>query len=271
MFKMFLRKIKNIFRSRSRAHQEDVRRSGDDSTETSTGTLWIPFAENVHRSEGIKMRSRGEYKRNESQGLVVHFHAGWHVAKSWISKLNPFPKIQYVMVGFEAMAREYALRCCESGKKNGYNFLVMDVLGNIYQSRPLNKWGYHAGKSKWKGMYAVSDEFAGIEILNPGKLKKRNGKLYTWFDQEIPVNQARKVRGGDGQQAGWYCAFTVEQEKALVKLVEWMDENLTNFSIDNVVGHDEVAPNRKNDPGGALSLSMPKFRAALKGQGEFRF
>ena len=56
--------------------------------------------------------------------------------------------------------------------------------------------GYYGG---------LNDDFIGIEINNPGKLKERNGKLYTDFDLEVPRDQARYVTyEAHGCPTGWY-------------------------------------------------------------------
>jgi len=51
----------------------------------------------------------------------------------------------------------------------------------------------------------------------------------------------------------------------LFKLLRWLEYNGNGiFKLDFVLGHDEVAPSRKNDPGGSLSMTMPEFRKKLK-------
>ena len=88
----------------------------------------------------------------------------------------------------------------------------------------------------------------------------------TWFKKVIPVKEVRKVKARDNMVAGYYQAFTSEQEKALVDLCLYLDSTYESFSLDNVLGHDEVAPGRKNDPGGSLSMTMPEFRQFLKAE-----
>ena len=267
--------FKNTFSSRRR---DDVARLPDDTHVDTTSDdefqnyetgyrVWLPMAENIHKTEDIKMRTRGEYAFGYPRGLVVHFTAGWHVHKSWIAKLNPFPKLNSMIAGLEAQARTYALRTAKGGVKNGYNFLVMDVLGNVYQSRPLDKWGYHAGKSYWKGLgYSVSQDIAGVEILNPGRLDKKGDKFYTWFKQEIPADQVRHIEDPLHGERGYYCMYTADQEEALKKLIVEMYKcspivkGRPVFEINNVVGHHEVSPKRKSDPSGSLSMSMQALR-----------
>lgn len=279
MIRKFFMWLKNKFSTR---RQDDMARlpsddhvdaTPDDAYENfPTGyKVWLPSAENIHQTEDIKMRTRGEYAFGYPRGLVVHFTAGWHVHKSWISKLNPFPKLQARLQGIKKMSRDYALRTAKGGVKNGYNFLVMDILGNVYQSRPMDKWGYHAGKSYWQGVgYSVSQDFAGVEILGPGRLDKKGDKYFTWFNQEIPADQVRYIEDPVHGDKGYYAMFTAEQEESLKKLIVEMYncspivKGKPVFDIDNVAGHHEVSPGRKNDPCGSLSMPMKQLRAEVK-------
>ena len=65
------------------ANLPEPRKDGDDYKS------WIDGAENIHATENIKMRSRGEFRFGYTEGLVVHFHSGWHLPKG--IHLNPFP------------------------------------------------------------------------------------------------------------------------------------------------------------------------------------
>jgi len=263
-------KIKRWFRNLNRDHQDDIDRTVNDDLiperHPTSYKVWIPNAENIHKTENIKMRTRGEYDKGFPKGLVVHWTSGWMLPKKIFP--DPFPRLNQGTSKLKKMARKYALRTAKGGTKNGYNFLIMDVLGNIYQSRPLTKWGFHAGKSYWSSVgHSVSNDFAGIEILNPGKLDRIDGKFYTWFKQEIPKELVRVAQEGDGYvHNGFYCMYTREQEMALKtlcrQLLEMSPHNI--FKIDNIVGHDEVAPNRKSDPGGSLSMNMKEFRKSIR-------
>jgi len=276
--KSILSWIRSLFRKKSPTHIEDEVRTVDDShlpvslpIPTRDGDeykVWIPFAENAHKTEGIKMRSRGEYSEGYPKGLVVHFNSGWHLKRG--THLRPFP-ITNIGLGIAKMARRYGLQTLSGGLKNGYLFLSMDVLGKIYQSRPLTKWGYHAGKSYWKTVgSSVSNDFAGVEILNPSTLSIKNGKFITWFKYVIPNILVREAEARDNIAKGYYHVYSIEQEKSLLKLCVWLYNNSPTkggekvFKIENIVGHDEVSPGRKNDPGHALSCSMPEFRIKVE-------
>ena len=271
----FLRKLKNIFRRKktTRRVENDTHqpinmpnpvKDGDDYR------TWIPFAENVYETENIKMKTRGEYSNGYPKGLVVHWDAGWNLERGLFHRLFPLPNAFETL---DASARKYAVRTCKGGQKNGYNFLVMDVLGRVYQSRPLTKHGYHAGKSSWHTVNGtVSNDFAGVEIKNPGKLKYKNGNFVTWFKYVIPSELVRNSPGKANIERGDYATFSREQEESLLKLCVWLYKNSPVvsgkkvFEIDNIVGHDEVSPGRKSDPGASLSMTMQEFREAVKSE-----
>lgn len=93
---------------------------------------------------------------------------------------------------------------------------------------------HHAGKSHWRGITDINSASIGIEIINPG---------HEWG----------------------YRPFPKEQMDAVVRLSA---EIVRTYAIDprNVVGHSDIAPARKQDPGelfdwaklAALKLAIPR-------------
>ena len=95
--KWLWKKIKSIFKSKPDTDY-DSRVPSDDYTPVDNHPtnfkLWIPFAENVHKTLGIKMRSRGEYRYGYPEGLVVHWTAGWQLKRGFWPSLNPEKKLK---------------------------------------------------------------------------------------------------------------------------------------------------------------------------------
>jgi hypothetical protein len=218
------------------------------------GATLIPFATQAQ----TKMKTRGVYQGGWPRGAVVHFTAGRY-----------------------EKGLQSAISTIEGGIKDGFTFLCIAYTGELVQAHPVNAWGYHAGESAWKHAAAklkltgtVSDELIGIEINNPGLLKEQSdGTLKSWFGVTIPKSQCRYVTEAEyGCPTGWYMKFSEEQEAKLVRTLRWLKANdpTGKFSFDLVLGHHEVAGKlgigrwRKNDPGGALSMPMEKFREMLK-------
>jgi len=141
-------------------------------------------------------------------------------------------------------------------------YWLIGPTGKIYATHPLNRWGYHAGPSHWPALGSgVSQHLLGIEVLNAGKL---DNNRKSWFGRTYPADRCRTVPKKDNVAAGIYVKYTEAQERALTELLLWLKNNDPNrFDLNLVLGHDEVSPGRKVDPGGALSMTMPEYRKYL--------
>jgi N-acetyl-anhydromuramyl-L-alanine amidase AmpD len=193
-------------------------------------------------SVASKMNTKGKFANSYPRGVVVHFTAGRSLKGD-----------------------QEALDTVSWGRGEGYSFWVISRTGRIYMTHALSEWGSHAGKSSWKGFSNISQYCLGIEIACAGKLEKRGEKFFSWFGEEIPPNEVRLVDDKHGGGSGFYHRYTVEQELALMDLILWLKKNNPDvFEFDWVVGHHEISPNRKNDPGGSLSIPMHEFRSVLK-------
>lgn len=180
----------------------------------------------------------GPYERGYPRGAVVHFTAG-----------------------------APGLAAIHEAQDNGYTYFVIDEHGDVYQGFPLDRWGRHAGVSRWPGIGDdVSKQLVGIEIVCAGKLSTDSqGKYLTWYGRMVPISDVRVIEKDQANQiAGPYQKFTATQELALMDLLVWLKLNGPDFFDTNfVVGHDEVSRGRKTDPGGSLSMTMPQLREKL--------
>ncbi len=196
-----------------------------------------------------RMKNRGTYEKGWPKGAIVHFTAG----------------------------RDGAEKTIRHGIENGYTFWCIQRDGMLACAHEAPVWGYHAGESSWNKIIngvtfrlvgSVSDDLIGIEINAAGRVKQISDNKYeTWFKTFLTKDEVRFSQNKDNIQKGYYHVYTPEQEKALVETLFWLkDQRPDVFSFDFVLGHDEVNPKRKNDPGAALSMTMPEFRAFLKAE-----
>lgn len=113
--------------------------------------------------------------------------------------------------GDEAIAR---LRDPEAKVSSHY---VVEEDGRIFSLVPEERRAWHAGVSYWRGRRNVNGDSIGIEIVNPG------------------------------HEFG-YRAFPEAQVAAVIALV---GDIRSRWEIEDrdIVGHSDVAPNRKDDPG----------------------
>lgn len=113
--------------------------------------------------------------------------------------------------GPEALAR-----LCDADAKVSSHYLVEED-GRVFRLVPEERRAWHAGVSFWKGETDINGRSIGIEIVNPG------------------------------HEFG-YRPFPQAQVAAVIELIA---DIRTRWTIEDsrIVGHSDVAPDRKEDPG----------------------
>ena len=135
---------------------------------------------------------------------------------------------------------------------------VVSEDGSITQMVDLNRRAYHAGTSSYGGRSGYNGFSIGIEISNPGYLQKIGGKFYTWWEAKKENKTATpeskvyigKHRNAVTTMTYWY-KYTDEQIAAVKELCRTICKA---FEIKEILGHEEIAPGRKCDPGPAFPL-----------------
>ena len=107
-------------------------------------------------------------------------------------------------------------RMGNSASKVSGHYLI-DEAGMIYQLVNENKRAWHAGTSYWAGETDINSQSIGIELQNPG---------HEWGYQDFPDAQIGAL---------------VELATSIV--------NRYNISAKQILGHSDIAPERKQDPG----------------------
>jgi N-acetylmuramoyl-L-alanine amidase len=142
---------------------------------------------------------------------------------------------------------------------------VVAIDGTITQMVRCDHRANHAGASNWNGLDGCNGFSLGIEIVNPGPLHQdRRMVIYDrggepggpkWEGEVVEAkhkNERCPYR--------WWAAYAPEQIHQVAELTRAI---LTAYpSVTEVVGHDDVAPWRKIDPGPAWPWE--EFRRAVK-------
>lgn len=137
-------------------------------------------------------------------------------------------RVQYLIIHFTTVDFPRSLQVLTQGPVSSH-YLVSEREGNtpakVYQLVDENRRAFHAGVSSWKGATALNASSIGIEIVNPGGRRGPNGLVFADFEPE-----------------------------QIDRVVELVRDIVVRHQIkpDRILGHSDIAPTRKNDPG-------PKF------------
>ena len=128
-------------------------------------------------------------------------------------KLIKFIIIHYTGMKNESKAIE---RLCNFKSKVSSHYFIKNN-GKVINLVPDLYEAWHAGKSYWKNYKSLNKYSIGIEINNPGHSYK-------------------------------YKHFSLKQILSLKKLLKYLIKEY-KIKPNNVLGHSDIAPNRKKDPG----------------------
>ena len=126
---------------------------------------------------------------------------------------------------------------------------VISRTGEITQLVPFNIEAYHAGVSEWNGQKWVNNFGIGIELANWGYLNRTPQGLFTYTGRQFPQDKAERGKHKFGTPDGWWESFPEVQMRSAARLVVALKHRYP--TIKDVVGHDDISPGRKQDPGPA--------------------
>ncbi len=142
--------------------------------------------------------------------------------------------------------------------------LVVDRDGTVTQMAAFNRKAWHAGRSRWADIVGLNGHSVGIEIVNAGKLQRNEkGQWINWSGKVIPPEQVTVATHKDeSSPAGWHI-YTPEQLEVVTEIGTALHEK---YKFIDVLGHDDISPKRKVDPGPAFP--MISIRSRIMGRDE---
>ncbi len=139
--------------------------------------------------------------------------------------------------------------------------LAVGQKGEIIQMVPFNKIAWHAGKSSHHGIDGLNKCSIGIEIDNAGMLDESvdGESFYSWFEKKYEAKDVFCAghRNSSNRLAYWH-KFTKEQIEDIQDICELLIN--TYPTIKYILGHDEISPGRKIDPGPAFPIEKIRDR-----------
>lgn len=135
--------------------------------------------------------------------------------------------------------------------------------GAVTQLVPFDRVAWHAGQSRWEGLSGLNHHSIGIELDNAGILTRQGSKWRAWFGADYDADQVvEATHKNEIEPRGWH-AFTQPQIESAIAVARAL---VRKYRLKDVIGHDDIAPGRKTDPGPAFP--MESFRAAVMGRAD---
>jgi N-acetylmuramoyl-L-alanine amidase len=131
-------------------------------------------------------------------------------------------RVRFLVLHYTVSDKPASLKILTQQEVSAHYLLTDDTTPIVYGLVDETRSAYHAGNSSWKGYTQLNNSSIGIEIVNAGWKDTPQGRVYAPFPQT--------------------------QIDALIPLVK---DIVTRHGIrpENVVGHSDIAPLRKQDPG----------------------
>ena len=138
----------------------------------------------------------------------------------------------------------------DSGTKASAH-VIIDTDGSIIQVIPFNKIAWHAGVSRWKQRNNLNQFSIGIEIVNAGNLEPDPNGFKSWFGRIYPESEVVQMTHPQQSKPTFWHKYTDAQIKAVFELCSVL---AGRYNITEIVGHYDISPGRKLDPGPAFPM-----------------
>lgn len=136
--------------------------------------------------------------------------------------VNHDNRVQFVVVHYTSANLERSLALLTHGQVSSHYLIGDDASGTIYKLVDESRRAWHAGESEWMGRTWLNSSSIGIEIVNPGYSDTPTGRV-------------------------WY-PYSEAQVQSLVVLLKDISKR-NGIEPRNIIGHSDIAPLRKLDPG----------------------
>jgi len=148
-------------------------------------------------------------------------------------------RVQFLVLHYTAADRQRALHLLSKGEVSSHYLVTDDEPARVLQLVDENRRAWHVGASQWRGRTWLNASAIGIEIVNPGFTTLPDGRRQ------------------------WH-PYSDSQIATVIALVRDIAAR-HGIAPQDIVGHSDVAPLRKQDPGPLF----PWARLAAEGLGRW--
>ncbi len=130
-------------------------------------------------------------------------------------------RVQYVVLHYTSTDLPHSLALLTQGEVSAH-YLIGDTPATVYRLVDENRRAWHAGVSEWQGRTWLNAGAIGIELVNQGYRDGPDGRVWQ------PYSEA-------------------QIETLIILLKDLVRRH--DLPIDSIIGHSDIAPQRKVDPG----------------------
>lgn len=152
--------------------------------------------------------------------LLTACQSGLHINKDH-QAVGQDSRAQYIILHYTAADFNRSLHLLTTQSVSSH-YLIDSKEGDVYQLVNENNRAWHAGISEWQGRTFLNNSSIGIELVNKG-FTENHGHI-TWYPYSEP------------------------QIQSLITLLKNIKAH-HKISADHILGHSDIAPQRKTDPG----------------------
>ena len=161
-----------------------------------------------------------------------------------ILSTNQNSRVDYLVIHATSGQFQESLRLLSTPNPNpvSSHYLVPDLRDPTYNSKklriyrlvPEDRRAWHAGVSQWGDEVSLNDRSIGIEIVNDFTCRDRGNVNQTVENIRLECE---------------FPKFPEAQIDAVVSLIEDILSRHPDIDPVDIIGHSDIAPNRKSDPG----------------------
>ncbi|WP_410208294.1 N-acetylmuramoyl-L-alanine amidase [Fusobacterium sp.] len=156
----------------------------------------------------------------------------YSIDKNSYNSVGKNERIRFIVLHYTATDDKGGLRTLTTERVSAHYFISTKDSEPIYNLVPDEERAWHAGVSDFRDRSNINDSSIGIEITNIGVEDYRNvAKKYGFF---VPYDK--------------YVDYSEGQVQKIAHLLKVLVKKY-NIDPSNIVGHSDVAPLRKIDPG----------------------
>jgi N-acetylmuramoyl-L-alanine amidase len=153
--------------------------------------------------------------------LLAGCATGPRIDHSYVAK-GQSPRVKFIVLHYTVSDKPSSIKILTEQQVSSHYLVTDDPKPVIYGLVPETNQAYHAGVSSWKQFTQLNTSSVGIEIVNAGWKDTPDGRVYAPFPQS--------------------------QVDAVIELVRDIAQR-HHVPPENVLGHSDIAPQRKQDPG----------------------